>query len=121
MPLSHQGDADAAAALIGLDGERAQEQRRLAADANRPEAHRAAQDPVLDGDEAEAGDRRHALAQAPGRFGEAAGAEAGRHQSLDQGAVLGPLGADLPGAALRLTHGPCAFRGSGRLDETGGG
>jgi len=75
----------AAAALIALNRQRAQQQFLMAADLDRPKAHRAAQDLFLDRDKGKGRDVGYALAQAIGRLGEAAWPETFRIQGRDLG------------------------------------
>ena len=86
MPLSarlgqgmgHQRHPQAAPVLVGRHRDRAQQQRRCAgADQDRPEPDGRLQDRILAHDETEAGERRHAVAQAIGGLALARGAKRG--------------------------------------------
>src|SRR6185436_21059181 len=72
----HQGNTDALAPERGLDRKRTQQQRTLASDGDRPEAHGTQENAVLaDGNQGKSAIGSDAFAQPVGGLGEAAGTE----------------------------------------------
>ena len=91
-----QHRAQALAAPVLGDRDRPQQQGgQPAADGHRPVADGALKLALLDGDEAQAGDRRHALAQAIDGLGGSAAAEGKVEKGFDGSRMLRLLGDDL--------------------------
>jgi hypothetical protein len=84
-----QRPADALAAQLGVDRQRAQEQDLLGTQQHRPVPDRTDQPPALVCDEAQAGDRRDAGPVAVGDLPPAILAEGQIQEVLDLGPVLG--------------------------------
>ena len=87
-----QRPADALAAQLGVDRQRAQKQDLLATQQHRPVADRTDQPPALASHEAQAGDRRDAGPVAVGDLPPAILAEGQIQEMLDLGPVLGAFG-----------------------------
>jgi hypothetical protein len=125
--LPHQRSADRLRAELRPDGERSEQQRRRLADGDRRQPHRADEGAADQRDEGQRRFVRHALAQAVGRAGKAAGSEDGGGKVFDGGIVAGKLRpiADVHLVAVRerekdrpVTRPPAAWL-SGGVGTTG--